>query len=64
MTTRWAPYYDVRDLPQETRPRPPSLHDLIDAVSNKDDEIAKMVLEEKPVTPPVLKAAIRRLTRD
>jgi len=35
---------------------------MIDAVSNKDDEIANLVLEEKPITPQVLKAAIRRLT--
>ena len=35
---------------------------MIDAVSNKDDEIANLVLEEKPITAPVLKAAIRRLT--
>jgi hypothetical protein len=35
---------------------------LIDAVSNKDDEIAGLVIEGKPITAPVLKAAIRRLT--
>jgi len=35
---------------------------LIDAVSNKDDEIAELVIEEKPITPQILKAAIRRLT--
>jgi len=39
-----------------------ALAELIDAVSNKDDEIAGLVLEEKPITAPVLKAAIRRLT--
>ena len=39
-----------------------ALAELIDAVSNKDDEIANLVLEEKPITAPVLKAAIRRLT--
>jgi elongation factor G len=38
------------------------LAELIDAVSNKDDAIAELVLEEKPVTPQLLKAAIRRLT--
>jgi elongation factor G len=40
----------------------PHLQELIDAVSNKDDEIANLVLEDKPITAPVLKAAIRRLT--
>ena len=36
--------------------------ELVDAVSNKDDEIANLVIEDKPVEPLVLKAAIRRLT--
>ena len=36
--------------------------ELIDAVSNKDDKIAELVIENKPITPEVLKAAIRRLT--
>ncbi len=35
---------------------------MIDAVSNKDDRIAEFVLEEKPISPQELKAAIRRLT--
>ena len=39
-----------------------ALAELIDAVSNKDDEIANLVLEEKPISAAVLKAAIRRLT--
>ena len=34
-----------------------ALAELIDAVSNKDDEIANLVLEEKPISAPVLKAA-------
>ena len=38
------------------------LEELIDGVSNKDDEIAELVIENKPITPQVLKAAIRRLT--
>ncbi len=37
-------------------------HELIDAVANKDDEIAELVIQDKPVEPLVLKAAIRRLT--
>ena len=39
-----------------------ALAELIDAVSNKDDTLAELVLEEKPITAPDLKAAIRRLT--
>jgi elongation factor G len=55
--------YEVREIPAEHVERAKAaLAELIDAVSNKDDEIANLVLEEKPITPPVLKAAIRRLT--
>src|SRR6185369_3306442 len=39
-----------------------ALAELIDAVSNKDDKIAEMVIENKPITPQELKSAIRRLT--
>src|SRR5260370_23268005 len=39
-----------------------ALAELVDAVSNKDDTIAELVIEEKPISPQVLKAAIRRLT--
>ncbi|MBI3191920.1 MAG: elongation factor G, partial [Pedosphaera parvula] len=39
-----------------------ALAELIDAVSNKDDEIAGLVIDEKPIDPLVLKQAIRRLT--
>ncbi len=55
--------YEVRDLvgPQIEEAQE-ALQELIDAVSNKDDSIAELVLEEKPITAPVLKAAIRRLT--
>ncbi|HZL79164.1 MAG TPA: elongation factor G [Candidatus Limnocylindrales bacterium] len=55
--------YEIRDIASEDEDRAvAALAELIDAVSNKDDEIANLVLEEKPITPPVLKAAIRRLT--
>ncbi len=39
-----------------------ALAELIDAVSNKDELIAEMVIEDKPITPVILKHAIRRLT--
>jgi elongation factor G len=55
--------YEVTDIPAEHLERAKTaLAELIDAVSNKDDTIAEMVLEEKPIDAPTLKAAIRRLT--
>src|SRR5882757_8277799 len=55
--------YEIRDIaPADQERANAALAELIDAVSNKDDEIANLVLEEKPITAPVLKAAIRRLT--
>ncbi|HTX22658.1 MAG TPA: elongation factor G [Candidatus Aquilonibacter sp.] len=55
--------YEVKDIPAEHQARArAALAELIDAVSNKDDAIAELVLEEKPVDAATLKAAIRRLT--
>jgi len=55
--------YDAREIPAAHRDRArAALAELIDAVSNKDDHIAELVLHEKAVPPPELKAAIRRLT--
>ncbi len=55
--------YDIKDLSPEQQERAKTaLAELIDAVSNKDDTIAEMVLEEKPIDTASLKAAIRRLT--
>jgi elongation factor G len=55
--------YSVQEIPAELKESAEQyLAELIDAVSNKDDVIAEMVLEEKPISPQVLKAAIRRLT--
>jgi len=55
--------YEIREIPAEHKERAEAgLRDLIDAVSNKDDKIAELVLEEKAITPTELKAAIRRLT--
>src|SRR3974390_870189 len=55
--------YEVKDIPDELKERAAqALKDLIEAVSNKDDSIAELVLEEKPIDVQTLKAAIRRLT--
>ncbi len=55
--------YDVREIPADLKDKAAAaLQELIEAVSNKDDVIAEMVLEEKPIDAPTLKAAIRRLT--
>jgi len=55
--------YEIKEIAAEDKDRAAAaLVELIDAVSNKDDEIAGLVLEEKPIKAPVLKAAIRRLT--
>ncbi|MEW6159821.1 MAG: elongation factor G [Verrucomicrobiota bacterium] len=55
--------YTVTDIPDDLKEQARNaLAELIDAVSNKDDEIANLVIEDKPIEPLVLKAAIRRLT--
>jgi elongation factor G len=55
--------YEVKEIPAGHQKRArAALAELIDAVSNKDDEVAGLVIEGKPITAPVLKAAIRRLT--
>ncbi|HEX5218036.1 MAG TPA: elongation factor G [Verrucomicrobiae bacterium] len=55
--------YEIKDLSPEQQERAKTaLAELIDAVSNKDDTIAEMVIEEKPIDTASLKAAIRRLT--
>ena len=55
--------YEVKEIPEALREEASqALEELIEAVSNKDDTIAELVLEEKPIAAAVLKAAIRRLT--
>src|ERR1044072_4521114 len=57
--------YEVRDLPDEHKAAVDKAYsDLVEAISNIDDEVAEAVLEEKPVTPQMLKAGIRRQTSD
>ncbi len=55
--------YQVTEVPDNLKEEAKQyLEELVEAVSNKDDAIAELVLESKPVTPQALKAAIRRLT--
>jgi len=55
--------YEVKEIRDSLKEKAKiALAELIDAVSNKDDAIAELVLEDKPVDVPTLKAAIRRLT--
>ncbi|MAE31513.1 MAG: elongation factor G [Verrucomicrobiales bacterium] len=55
--------YDITDIPEELKgDAGMALEQLIDAVSNLDDEIAEMVLEDKAIDPETLKKAIHRLT--
>jgi len=55
--------YEITDVPENLKESAKAaLQDLIDAVANKDDAIAELVLEDKPIDAPTLKAAIRRLT--
>jgi elongation factor G len=55
--------YEATEIPAEDKERAKiALAELIDAVANKDDEIANLVIEDKPIAPLVLKQAIRRLT--
>jgi elongation factor G len=55
--------YQVAEIPDALKEKAKTaLAELIDAVSNKDDSIAELVINDQPVTPQVLKAAIRRLT--
>jgi elongation factor G len=55
--------FEVAEIPDNLKDKAAeALAELIDAVANKDDEVAELVIEDKPITPQVLKAAIRRLT--
>jgi elongation factor G len=55
--------YEITEIPDDLKERAKTaLAELISAVADKDDEIAELVIEDKPIAPLVLKAAIRRLT--
>ena len=55
--------YEIVEIPEgEIARSKQALAELIDACSNKDEQIAELVIDNKAVEPHVLKAAIRRLT--
>src|SRR5246500_4237474 len=55
--------YELADVPKEyVDIVEHAHHDLVQQISNLDDEVAEAVLEEKPITPELLKAGIRRQT--
>jgi len=55
--------YTIEEIPAEFKELVDKAYDdLVEQISNIDDEIAELVLEEKPVTPEILKAGIRRQT--
>ncbi|CAN5466221.1 elongation factor G [soil metagenome] len=55
--------YEVREVPDENKEQVEKAYaTLVEQISNIDDEIAEAVLEEKEVTPQMLKAGIRRQT--
>ncbi|HEV2840584.1 MAG TPA: elongation factor G [Chthoniobacterales bacterium] len=55
--------YEVTDVPEEHKAIvDKAYNDLVTAVSDLDDEVGTLFLEEKPITPEALKAGIRRQT--
>ena len=55
--------YDITDIPENLKDEAGmAFEQLIDAVSNLDDQVAEMVLEDSEISPETLKKAIRRLT--
>jgi len=55
--------YEVTDVPKEYVDLvEKAYNDLVQQVSNIDDDVAEAVIHEKPVTPELLKAGIRRQT--
>jgi elongation factor G len=55
--------YEVTTIPNEYKAMiDKAYNDLVEQVSNLDEEVGTLFLEEKPITPKDLKAGIRRLT--
>ncbi|MEA3186879.1 MAG: elongation factor [Chthoniobacter sp.] len=55
--------YQIEEIPAEhVAMVDAAYNDLVEQISNLDDELAELVLEDKPITPELLKAGIRRQT--
>lgn len=55
--------YSITDVPEDLKDQATiALQELVAAVADKDDQIAELVIEEKPIDAVTLKQAIRRLT--
>jgi elongation factor G len=55
--------YSVEEVPEDLKGVvEKAYHDLVSAIADLDDEVGTAFLEEKPVTPEMLKAGIRRQT--
>ena len=55
--------YEVTEVPEEYKEAVETAYaDLVEQISNIDDEVAEAVLEDREVTPVLLKAGIRRQT--
>src|SRR3982750_1947546 len=55
--------YEVTDVPAEEKEKvDKAFADLVEQISNLDDEVAEAVLEKREFTPEMLKAGIRRQT--
>jgi len=55
--------YDIEDIPEDHKAMVEKAYaDLVTAISDLDEEVGTYFLEEKPITPEILKAGIRRQT--
>jgi elongation factor G len=55
--------YDIEEIPADHKDLVDNAYnDLVAAISDLDDEVGMYYLEEKPITPEILKAGIRRQT--
>jgi elongation factor G len=55
--------YHIQDIPDDHKEMVDKAYaDLVTAISDLDEEVATYFLEEKPITPEILKAGIRRQT--
>src|SRR5436190_21013748 len=69
-STPWPVYshnqgsvYEIKDVPDEHKAIvDKAYNDLVTAISDIDDEVGTLFLEEKPITPEILKGGIRRQT--